>query len=274
MRIDDQTYELIEKYLGGLLSAEQTAAFEQRLQGDAELADQVTIFKMMPNYLQEDAFPDSTYEQDHPKAKAYLDELLKEDTRALKDHLNLKSENFLNNTSSHSTMGVWRVLRVAAVLLIMVAAATFLFRPSEPERLYSRYAEHEDLVLNIRGDGDQLAQQAETLFNAGKFGKALPILTQLHEQMEELEEPRYDLQLAMGIAQVETGMSDQAIQTFTSIYNTDALIRDDALFYQALTELRSGNKEAASTILETVKNTFPTYKTDIVNEILLQLAGS
>ncbi|MCP4123110.1 MAG: tetratricopeptide repeat protein [Bacteroidetes bacterium] len=267
MSIDDQTYELIEKYLGDLMSPEAKAQFELKLTEDQELADLVEIFRIMPEYLEDNSIPANDFESGNPKAREYLNEFLNDDTKALKEQLDEKGRSFSVEEEMNYSRP-FKVWRVAAVLIILFGAAFFLFRPSESDRLYAKYADHETITLNVRGDADQLAQDAEMLFNKGTYKKALPVLLELDEKQEYVN---YDLQLAIGISQLETGDADAAILSFVEIYNSDALIRGRALYYLALANLKKGDKAAAKQVLNRVSNDFPELMPDKVRELSSRL---
>jgi len=266
MNIDDQTYELIEKYLGDLMSPEAKAHFEFKMSEDQELADLVAIFRIMPEYLNDDTIPTLSYENNNPKAKVYLNEYLKKDTKELQEQLDKKGTDFISNDrSANKPFQVWRV---AAVLIILFGVAFFIFRPSGSDELYARYADHEEIYLNVRGEADQLAQEAETLFNRKSYRKALPILLELDGKTDPVN---YDLRLAIGISQMESGDFDAASLSFVEIYNSDALIRGQALYYLALTNLRKGDKAAAAKVLDRVSNDFPDLMPDKVGELRSRL---
>jgi len=267
MNINDQTYELIEKYLGDLMSPESKVQFELKLTEDQELADLVEIFRIMPEYLNDNSIPANDFESGNPKAKEYLTEFLKEDTKALKGQLAEKARSFSTEEEAKYS-SPFKVWRVAAVLIILFGAAFFLFRPSESDRLYAKYADHDAISLNVRGDAGQLAQEAEMLFNKGAYQKALPVLLELNEKQESVN---YDLQLAIGISQLETGDADIAMLSFIEIYNSDALIRGQALYYLALANLKKGDKTAAKQVLDRMMNDFPEVMTDKVLDLSSRL---
>ena len=88
---------------------------------------------------------------------------------------------------------------------------------------------------------------------------------------QELTDDDYPLKLALGIAHLESGNEEAAIRTFEAIYASNALIRDDALYYVAMANLKSGDRASAAEVLQQVRAEFPEYKAAAIDELLSRL---
>ena len=274
MSLDDLTYELIQKYLDNELSESEKAAFETQLSENETLAKEVKLFQMLPSYIGEGQSPEPTLETEHPKFKAYLKEMLSDDAKELATKLDEFGSNYIKSDTDNETDdskvkkigGNWKVLRIAAAIVLLLGVVWFMKPQQNPAKLYSTYVQHDDIILNQRGEDDNNSKQAEQLFNEGNYKEAVPLLEAVAKN-----EINYDVVLALGIAYLEQNSFDKALEQFKSIQDSDAIIKDKAMWYEAVTYLKMEDKLKALTTFEQLQIEYPFYKVDETAALIKKL---
>lgn len=267
MSLDDQTYQLIESYLSGALSNEAKKDFEKRISKEIDLAKEIELFKLMEGYIGEYKWPDSPIETEHTKVKEYVKEYLTDDVKEVALKLEKIGAEALTETKKDdsSTTSLWKVFRAAAAVLLLVGSLWFFMQPNSVNQ-YANNLQHEEVLLAQRGDGNQLFADAEKLFNDGKYDKAIPLLIDVDKEIED-----YNVDLALGISYLETNDLANAKEMFNKIYNSDALIKDAALWYSAMTDLKIKDKAQAFKSLNKLHSEYPYYKIDEVEKLINKL---
>lgn len=271
MKLTDTQYENIQKYLDNELTDSELSAFEQEIKTNELLAQEIDLFKKLPDYIGEGQSPENDLETEHPQFKAYLKEFLSEDSKALTLELETMGAAYLQSEDKDDkkvkSLSInWRVFSAAAVLLILLGGTWFLMKPEDSAKLYSSYVEHEAIILNQRGSNDETAKIAETLYNQGKYKEAIPLLKALNEA-----ELNYDLVLALGVAYLELDDFSNALAQFESISQSDAIIKDKSLWYEAVTHLKQDNRELSLQKLQQLQEEYPFYKPEETKKLIKKL---
>lgn len=270
MNLDDKTYEEIERYLQGLMDDATKAEFEQRLSENNALNDLVTVLRTDPNFVSDQEIPDSAKKSDQLKENIKADHAGNvKSVKAERSEIVEQRDQAAKPSSSHTrTFSVVQVIRVAAVIVVLVIAAYLLFRSLGQQDLYDQFADHEKLVLQLSDASDELSQQAEQDFNKGNYETALPIMIELASTLPNTD---YDLQLAIGISELETGQLDDAFNRFEAIMDSDAHNRDDAQYYAALTYIKSDRMDDALRQLENLRSISPDFRQPEMDKLILKL---
>ncbi|RME08936.1 MAG: hypothetical protein D6816_05020 [Bacteroidetes bacterium] len=217
----------IDKYLSGQMEADEKRAFEQELDTNKALAEELALQKDMNRFLQK--------RRRREALKGELDSLGSE-------YFGAKAEQ--GRVVSMVGRRRW-ALGIAATLLVLVVA-WFALRPS----LYEQYAAHPPLALVEKSGADaRTLAEAEQAFNKGDYRKALPIL-----QEYVANNPDDDLvKVYLGIAKMEIGETPEAREIFSSLATSNSPeIRDFAVWNLALSFLKDGNKEACRKVLQSI----------------------
>jgi tetratricopeptide (TPR) repeat protein len=221
--LNKDDYQLIEAYLNNDLDPIRLKQVEKRISSDQEFSDEVVMRKSMQYFLQ------------HREQKA-----------ALNDRLTEISNPFFEGPQvipiKKNTRRWW--MSAAAAILLLGIFYFLLPRPS----LYERYAQHTPLSLVEKGTTSSSLQQTEAHYNAGNYKEALPLLQQLvADQSDDLQ-----LNLALGIALLETGSIPEARRIFQQIHEGTSIYHHEGSWYLALTYLKTNQHAEAKTQLQQI----------------------
>ena len=123
----------------------------------------------------------------------------------------------------------------AAAVAIIIILKPGAEKIESNEQLYARYARPEELPAVVRGaNDDSLLVKATVLYNQAKYAAALLLLDSITRQ-KPLEA---QLQLAMGICFLETGIPDSAIRRFDSLAERESVYKYDAVEWKGLSYLK------------------------------------
>ncbi len=272
MSLSDIQYEQIRKYLDNELPESDKMTFEREIAEDEALAQEVALFQKLPQYIGEGQSPDVVLEQNHPQFKAYLKEFLSEDSKNLANQLETIGTNYIQNENTEKSKNVislnsrWKVFSAAAVVLVLFGCLWFLMQPSSSTQLYSSYVQHDAILLNQRGGIDETAKNAEELYNQGNYKAAIPLLIQVNEQSLN-----FDVMLAIGISYLELDDFENALTQFETISQSDAIIKDKSLWYEAATYLKQNNRLLARTKLLQLQEEYPYFKAKETQKLIRKL---
>lgn len=218
-------YDMINRYLDGEMNADETAAFEQQMQENAELKNEVSLLREVNETLQMKMYPG-------------------ENEKALQLTLmELRGDYFGNeNVTEKPTARIisfrrTRWVAALAAVLIMVVMLT-VWQPWQ-KNLYQQYAGTEMPAASERGGAaDSLLKKATVFFNDKNFSSSIP----LFESILKADPQNAFVQYYYGIALLQNGQVQNSRKEFTSLYNGSSVFGYDAAFYMALSYLKEKNK--------------------------------
>ncbi|RRB07008.1 hypothetical protein [Larkinella rosea] len=219
--------ERIEDYFSGRLPAEERARFELSLQTDPDLTEAVAFYLAAQQAAQREA---------QSRRKAELDQLR-------------TGKPVVRQISAGAVIAL-----AASIVLVLGLGAYWLFQRQSPSAvmLANQYIQENYAQLSTTMDGraDSL-QIGISFYNAGEFSKAEAIFTALVQR-----QPTNDrfLQYA-GLAELQTGQYDQAIDHFHRLSELNDLFFNPGLFLEAITRLKRNqhnDQNTAQTLLKTV----------------------
>lgn len=228
--MEDKDYLFIDRYLQGELNADELAAFRTRLDSDSAFTE---------------AFRERQVFDRHLRVQHRLPELKKNMEALNKQYFR---EEGVAETQEAKVKPLWQrqsawITAVAAAIVALLV----LWNPFRPAKsLYEQYAVHQQLVFSERGNGAQRPEAAQAAFNQGEYENAYPQLLRLEQEMPD----NAQLQLAIGVAALETGRTAEARSRFQNLANGSTALQPYGLWYLALTEVKAGNPELAIPLLE------------------------
>jgi tetratricopeptide (TPR) repeat protein len=208
--------EYIDAYFGGEFSSEETNQFEKKIQDDPVFAKEVAHYLGILSSLREVA-----------------DEERKSRFREL-----YRQGNGRGKVSKMDTRR-WAPVGVAAAILAVVALAWLLFlRPADPARLADGYIRQNLALLPLKmGEADNI-QVGIKLYNAGRFSDAF----QQFESLLRVDSLNPTALLDQGLVSLRMENYDNALADFIKLQNhTDPRV-NPALFYEAVTLMRRGQR--------------------------------
>lgn len=239
--LNDQSDELIEKYLLGELKGEALQAFEARLETDPEFRSRTEERKELFEMLKRMEF-----------RKTLNDLRTTRKTASMSDTL----------TASYATRNrkhLYRVISLAAVMLILVSVPLFLIyqKNSKSDRLVAKYFEPYDNVLTFRGDEDDiLVQQAMQAYDRGQWNECIK---RSEKALRQHPENTAELMFYIGVAALAEGRGKKAIYYLSNSEIAKSKLAFAAEWYTALAYLKIREKDKAVVTLRQIKSSGSSY---------------
>ncbi|MBR9919954.1 MAG: hypothetical protein GYB31_03885 [Bacteroidetes bacterium] len=217
-------YDLIHKYLWGELSDSEAKEVEERRQNDTAFAAAL---------------------REEEEMKAFLKK------QPAREKLEKASSNLGNQYFQADTPPKQKVKRrwlygiAAAAVIAAVFLMTWLWAfPPTAQELYQTYAVHYPLEMTERSSGGSLAA-IDKAFNSGEYASAVPLL---ESHLVQQRADNYAL-LYYGIAMMESGQVEKALNVFEFLAGGTSLYNEDAKWYRALALLKMERIEEAKEAL-------------------------
>ena len=222
MKADD--YTKLDQYLQNELPEAERAAFEARLQTEADLAAELQLRQQMDTYLRTQQQLPSLQEKMAALGKQHFAQTDKPRVRQL------------------ARRRLFYVLGAAAA----VALVLLVWNPFSRGNLYEQFAQHPPLALVERAENQDLATQAEQALESNEFAQAYDLLKEL--LAANPDNPQ--LLLALGISALETDRSAEASRYFTELANGSTALSEYGSWYLILTAIKDGNQSLARQYLD------------------------
>lgn len=139
-----------------------------------------------------------------------------------------------------------RWIALAASVTLIGAAIWFFNRTEEPT--YQQYAQHTPLSLTVMGKTEQVKSEAEAAFGKKDYAQALVAL----DQVLAVEPDNSKAKLYRGICLLELGRAAEARTVFEPLSTGNSALREDAVWYIALSYLRENNLVDCKTALSKI----------------------
>jgi len=263
MKKEFKYIDQIEKYFAGELEGKELQNFEEQVEQDKELAEEISIFKDMMVAVD-----------------MVGDEELEASVKGV--HEGLKHEGFFSKDDAKvvgfkSRQNLRRVLALAASFLIIVVAAFYFFLSgSDPaEKVFARHYQPEQSNISIILDdlerfglADPEADRKESLTGALKYYENQEFLNSLEAFKEHLiaypEDKIAKLYYGLSLLdQEESAMAVEELESLTRLIGFEH--ENTANWYLAMAYLQSGNKtetQKAIDILELLSDSASDYSVD------------
>lgn len=228
--MNEKDFTLLHDYFNGLLSEEEARAVEARAAAEPAFGEEFALRRQM------EAFP---------RLEAERNALL----HTLK---NAGADYFQENKSQSSpTLSVVRNntrrwMALAAALTLVAAAVWFFNRGDAPT--YRQYAQHPRLSLTVMGNTEQARTDAETAFAQKDYARALSAL----DQVLAAEPDNIKAAFFRGICLLELDRSAEARQIFEVLAVGNSALREDAVWYVALSYLQENNPTECRNTLQKI----------------------
>ena len=225
MKKDTLLEDKINRYIGGHMTSSEIVSFEKLLSED----------KILNERVQNEALIKLNIKRYHSKK--------------VKERLKV-----IHNETIHQkpTFNYYILLAIVALLSVL---AFYYFSQNEKivvsnQAIYAQYYERYEIKSDQRNNENDTLDDTFKDYNDGNFEKVIQdadayLLTNLPASKR----------LVIGISLMETNDLDRAKKIFQSIIDEkDIIFADQALWYQALAELKDDNKDKSKIILERIAN--------------------
>lgn len=258
----EDTIQLIEDYLNNQLSPEATEAFQQRMQNDPFLTQEVDLHRNLLTGIRYAGRQDlkarfqtlermATSPSEAPPVPPAPVE-----TPVVPLIANPRRETSRNN------LFAW-VSGTAAMLLMVAAGSYFWFQAQRSdEQLYANYYERYDNLLTSteRSEAEPVPTPEEIamqVYDRGDYAQAAQLLQELLN--ENPENPAW--QLYLGICYLETDQTGRAIAEFQRVAKQrEHLFIEQANWYLSLAYLKARQRENAVQTLQEIQNSDSSYR--------------
>ncbi len=220
MKRDWQIEDQIDKYVSDAMESDEKIAFEKMLSENEALNKRVKNELLIKLNI-----------------KRYHRSKVKEQLQKIHDKtINKKSHKLIYLISS-----------AAAVLILLIGFFYLTDRNSyTSQELFAQYYSKFEIESDQRSVGEAELNEIINLYNNDSFGSIVD-----QSDTYALSKTPSSYRLILGISYLELNNSEKAKPIFQSIIDeNDIIFNDQALWYQALAELKSDNIEAAKLLLQ------------------------
>lgn len=280
---EEQTYELIERYLAGELVGEELLGFESRLANDIKLKEQVEMVQELDEVLADEkgmAFSqmlvevdDQYFSEREGKGIAGTEGTLEANSEGVEDSNNGPESDAGQEASTNDArirrFPTWMAVAASVVLLAVVGYFT-LFQPSvSPADLYGDYYTVYAAPEAFRGDSSLIKRYefAFLAYNADNFEEAA---TRFENILQDLPDDRMAIFYA-GLSAQGAGLLEKAVPHLESLADGEwNAYQQAARWYLGLNYLKREQLDSARNWLELLKDgkgNYPKKARELLEEL-------
>ncbi|MEE9350233.1 MAG: hypothetical protein V3U80_09315 [Flavobacteriaceae bacterium] len=244
----------IEKYLQGELQGQDLELFNQKLNNDADFAEEVSVYKAINNTLSSRA----QLHKEENELRNTLEDLGK---------ISLKRTN--NSQSFTDKKKKTKVFTLSNVSKFLVAASLVMFTSllfiQKGKPTYNDFATHQSMDLVVRGDSVSVFSEVQKAFNSKDYVLAENKL----QKLTVADKTKVELQLYLGICMLEQDKFELAEKIFTKIKNGKSVYVNKAIWYLALSKLKQEDYENSTSFAKLIPKDADDY--DKAQQLLKKL---
>ena len=240
--------EEIDKYLDDIMTPEERKSFEEKVDNDSTLAEELKLQKDMRSiYEDKDWIEGDTTALKNNEAKQLSDFFRSDEASSLKESIAEVVDQ--NRTKSGNRNKNFYFLGIAASIIVLMTISIFVFSESDYNALYSENIALDEIPSMItRGEEEnELVKNAQELFEQKKYEEAAAIFLKYHQSnVADIDPLSY---IYSGVAYLELDKFDKAIAQFELLEQTNTLQSKKANWYKAMVYLKGEEKEKLKGIL-------------------------
>lgn len=269
MNFDDQTYEQIASYLNNQMDEAEKAIFESQLENNAELASFVDTFSTLDSVYNENKWTvksNATIDE----VKALAQEFRSDDVTDLSKKIRAIQQNTNLEKPTKSRKTYFYYISSAVAVAAVFTLFYFSFMQSlTANDAFEQYHDWNTLpsFQTKSASVDNLAK-ASALFKEEKYQEALAIF-KAYEKENNTYNPQ--IQLYIGVSQLELENYSEAIQTFNQLKNSNTIDAHKAYWYTALAYLKQNDSENAKKVLNSLVQSSTNYNYEKAKKLLKNL---
>lgn len=216
--MNERDSTLLNDYFNRLLDPDEARAVETRAANDPVFGAEFALRAEMEDFPRKEAQRDLLIDTLKSVGAEYFKQQLAETPQIKVVRNNIR-----------------RWIALAASVTLIAAAIWFFTRTDEPT--YQHYALHAPLSLTVMGKTEQVKSEAEAAFGKKDYANALAAL----EQVLIAEPDNIKAKLYRGICLLELGRTTEARSVFDPLTTGNSALREDAVWYIALSYLKENN---------------------------------
>lgn len=272
MDLNEEIYELIERYLNGELQGAELLDFERRIESVPQLKEEIKLQKELQQYFDGEMLG---VEKSDMELEKFLDSKEAKDVQNILDNT-LKKQKQKNKSDSTKNKKInWKLLIIPLLVLILLLLVLFYFNNENteinPQQIFAEYNVHDNISITNKGDAEKILSTIENDFNNKNYTALENLIPSLLDTLPENNPNWSTLKLSEGIVALELNKNDEAASIFKTLQNSDYLNADEAAWYYILTLLKKGDKENAIKEINILLNSPSKYKEKELREILEDL---
>ncbi|SHI68829.1 tetratricopeptide repeat protein [Aquimarina spongiae] len=257
--------EEIDKYLDNIMTREERRAFEERVDNDSTLAEELKLQKDMRTvYDDNDWIEGDKTALKNDEAKQLRNFFASDEAKSLKASIT----EVMDNNRLNSGNKRFYFLGIAASIIVLMTISIFVFSESDYNDLYADNIALEEIPSMItRGEEEnELINNAQTLFENKKYREASDVFSKYHNSDVDTIDPLS--YIYKGVAHLELNEFDKALGQFGLLEQTHTLQSKKADWYRAMVYLKQEEKEKLRQILLQITSDSTNYNFERAKALL------
>ncbi len=269
--------ETIDRYIKGELSADQLSAFEEAMEKNPALKEEVSLQQQLFNTLDDKSTDWHLLEEDHEdkRQQELKQKLNNPEYQSLSKKIQHLGQEYVHKPPAKKKVLLNRFKRfipAAAVILFLVVGGTmYLIKSNQSlDRYYYAHANWNTELPSFaeKGTAKNNFVKAEDLFKAEAYLEAIQLFVAI-QQVDELYP--YSL-LYIGAAYANLNKDQQALDTFNKLTQMDAFAENSrGLWYATLIHLKQNDRDKALEVLNIILSDSNNYHYKEAKRLLEQL---
>ena len=261
----EERYKNIESYLGNTMLPEERKRFEEVLQQDATLKEEVSLYKQLNFYLKQDGpevenLPQTDFTN---KVRAFLNT---EEAQNIRKNIRQETQGYEPQQKVFSIKHYRWAAAILLLLIVSIMTVQFFNRSNTPQELYASYYQEKDLPSLIKRDHrESILYTGINNFKAKDYQQALADFEGYESSGKAIDTAFF---LYKGVTQLHLDQPDAAIASFDLVANSQLLNHSKGIWFKALAYLKLDDTSNAKAVLKEIVQQPENFNSDKAQLIL------
>ena len=259
--------EIIRKYLQNQLNSEERLRFEQQLENNADLREEVALESSLLQAMNENDWDLADSNVEKNRMSELRTELRSEENKQLSQLVKEVGKEYVVEQKIRSSKRKWYGVVVACGIVIFSVFTYFMILQSNGmQQYYKEYANWNELLTAVEKNGsvNELVK-GEVLYNEKKFDDAITYFMGLMTTAKEEDTPFILMYLGASYYQIKE--YDKALKTFDQLTQSNTIESSRGYWYKLLIYLKLEQKDDVKRMITIISANRENYKYNQVQEL-------
>lgn len=234
--------EKIRRYLLELLNSEEQKMFEQQMESDSELREEVALEKSLLQAMNDNDWDLADPQLEQERIKELRSELDSDTNKELSTLIKDVGNEYRLNKNIRTSKRRWYSIVAACGIVLLSVISYFMMQPTDMQSYYAVYANWNELPSSIVQDETvSPLVKGELLYNEKKYKEAVVYYTDLLKNAKEDDIP--SALMYLGASYTELEEYEKALETFDALAKSNTIDSSRGYWYQLLVYLKQERLE-------------------------------
>lgn len=270
--MDNNRQEEIERYIHHQMDSEELFLFQQKMEADALLKEDVLLQQSIHNAFANEAIIEANQSSKNKEVEKLTTLLRSEKYENIFSNIKANTANYLEQQKKPSRKKYkFRAMSAIAAVFIAFIILVPFYQNNNTQTLYAKYANDMNNLPSFieKGTIEKNLQQVEKNYKSKDYHTVIDLI---HSLADSTKTQYPNVSIYLGASYFHTNNYDKALEIFSDFSTSDAYDSSKGYWYTALVYLKQEKTDEAKKILELITKDTSHYNYKKATELLQEMS--